>query len=82
MKTLNQIRNEGFSALAKSLGPVDAIRFLRQFDLGHGDYTANRHRILGTPTAAEVMKQIKARRRGLAATRVTVVGRHVHHKVA
>ena len=62
-KTLNQIREEGISVLAESLGPVDAIRFLQQFDLGHGDYTAARKRILGNPTLDQVLGRIKARRR-------------------
>ena len=66
MKTLNQIREEGISVLTESLGPVDAIRFLQQFDVGHGDYTAERHRILGNPTVDEILKKIKARRRRMA----------------
>lgn len=31
MKTLEQIRSEGFEALLKALGPVDTIRFFQQF---------------------------------------------------
>ena len=67
MKTLNQIREEGISVLTESLGPVDAIRFLRQFDPGHGDYTAERRRIIGNPTVEEVLRKIRARRKRLAA---------------
>ena len=62
-KTLNQVRQEGFSALTESLGPVDTIRFIQQFDLGHGDYTAERHRILGNPTVDELFRMIKERRK-------------------
>ena len=63
MKTLNQLREEGISVLTEALGPVDAIRFLQQFDLGSGDYTGERSRILGNPTVDEVLKKIKARRK-------------------
>ena len=52
--------------LTESLGPVDTIRFLQQFDAGHGDYTAERHRILGKLTVDEVLKKIKARRKRMA----------------
>jgi hypothetical protein len=62
-KTLNEVRQEGISALTESLGPVDTIRFLQQFDLGHGDYTAERHRILGNPTVDELFRVIKERRK-------------------
>jgi hypothetical protein len=67
VKTLNQVRLAGIEALANALGPVDAIRFLRQFDAGHGDYTAERPRILRNPTAGQVLKKIRARRRRVAA---------------
>jgi hypothetical protein len=63
MKTLNQLREKGISVLTESLGPVDAIRFLQQYDAGSGDYTAERRRILGTPTVDEVLHKIKARRK-------------------
>jgi hypothetical protein len=66
MKTLNQIREEGITVLTESLGSVDAIRFLQQFDAGHGDYTAERQRILGNPTVDNVLKKIMAHRKRLA----------------
>ncbi|NSW76046.1 MAG: hypothetical protein HPY68_04590 [Candidatus Atribacteria bacterium] len=34
-----QIQKKGIEALTKALGPVGMARFLRQFDLGSGDYT-------------------------------------------
>lgn len=46
MKTLEQIRSEGFEALLKALGPVDTIRFFQQFSTGHGNYSKNRHQWL------------------------------------
>jgi len=40
--TLNEIRREGLKALAEKLGPVGMVRFLQQYETGHGDYTAER----------------------------------------
>lgn len=82
MKTLNQIRREGLSVLAESLGPVDTIRFLRQFDMGHGDYTAERDRLLGNPTIDEMVGKVKARRKKTAAGRALRGGTRVQHALA
>jgi hypothetical protein len=62
-RTLSQIRDAGISVLTESLGPVDAIRFLQQFDAGSGDYTADRKRILGDPPVSVIVDRIKSRRR-------------------
>lgn len=53
--TLNEIREVGVEALAESLGPVDTVRFLQQFDVGHGDYTAERKRLLGNPSVDQIL---------------------------
>lgn len=34
-----EIRTVGMQALKEALGPVGMVRFLQQFDLGHGNYT-------------------------------------------
>ena len=38
----NEIKQLGLQALLERLGPVGMIRFLQQFETGHGDYTAER----------------------------------------
>ncbi|PKL60367.1 MAG: hypothetical protein CVV33_03060 [Methanomicrobiales archaeon HGW-Methanomicrobiales-4] len=43
IKTITQIRNEGFAAIVKALGPGDAIRYVNSFDQGTGDYTAEKY---------------------------------------
>ena len=53
--TLNEIREVGVEALAEPLGPVDTVRFLQQFDVGHGDYTAERKRLLGNPSVDQIL---------------------------
>lgn len=39
IKTISQIRIEGFAALVNALGPGDAIRFIKSYDQGQGDYS-------------------------------------------
>ena len=43
IKTINQIRDEGFTALIKALGPEDAIRFINSYDQGSGNYTEEKY---------------------------------------
>lgn len=37
-----ELRRRGFEALVQSLGWVNAVRFLRQYEVGQGDYTRER----------------------------------------
>jgi hypothetical protein len=60
--TPTELRRAGIDALMRALGPVGMIRFLQQFDVGHGDYTADRDRILGNPTVDNLMDKLKHRR--------------------
>ena len=60
--TLEQIRLAGLKALSDELGPVGLVRFLQQFETGHGDYTADRHRWLGNPTVQTLAQEIERRR--------------------
>ena len=59
-----ELRRAGIDALVRALGPVGMARFLQQFDPGHGDYTADRDRILGSPTVDELMDELKHQRQG------------------
>jgi hypothetical protein len=60
--TLEQIRLTGLKALSRDLGPVGLARFLQQFETGHGDYTAERHRWLGEPTVQYLAQEIERQR--------------------
>jgi hypothetical protein len=57
-----ELRRAGIEALVKALGPVGMARFFQQFDLGHGDYTTERDRILGDPTVDELVDELERRR--------------------
>jgi hypothetical protein len=57
-----ELRRAGIDALVKALGPVGMARFLQQFDPGHGDYTADRDRVWGSPTVDDLMDELERRR--------------------
>ena len=40
------LRQLGIEALTKALGPVGMVRFIRQFDMGSGNYTVEREALL------------------------------------
>jgi hypothetical protein len=56
-----ELRRAGIDALMKALGPVRTTRFLQQFDLGKGNYTTERDRILGNPTVDELVDELNRR---------------------
>lgn len=60
--TLYEIRTIGFDALVRELGPAGAIRFIQQYESGHGDYTRNRKRLLPKKNVREIGRQILKQR--------------------
>ncbi|MBS5063020.1 MAG: hypothetical protein KHZ58_04545 [Hungatella hathewayi] len=57
--TLNEI---GMEALSKVLSPVDVARFLRLYENGTGDYTAERENELEDVTLNDIHTAIKSLR--------------------
>ena len=55
-----ELRCEGWIALTERLGVAGAIRFLMQYDPGHGDYTEERRRIFADLTLDAVLDEMKA----------------------
>jgi hypothetical protein len=56
--TLYEIRAIGFDALVRELGPAGAIRFIQQYESGHGDYTRDRKKLLSKKSVSEIGRQI------------------------
>ena len=56
--TLYEIRTIGFDALMRELGPAGAIRFIQQYESGHGDYTRDRKKLLPKKSVREIGRQI------------------------
>ena len=61
--TMDQIRAAGLDALARELGAVGMVRFLQQFETGRGDYSVDRHDLLGEEDLASLVAAIRRRRR-------------------
>jgi hypothetical protein len=55
---LNEIRQLGLQALLERLGPVGMIRFLQQFETGHGDYTTDREQWLAETDLDALVEKI------------------------
>lgn len=60
--TLYEIRTIGFDALVRELGPAGAIRFIQQYESGHGDYTRDRKKLLPKKSVREIGRQIVRQR--------------------
>ena len=61
--TMVEIDAPHFLLQCRPSDAADAIRmFLQQFDPGHGDYTADRDRIVGNPTVDDLMGELELRR--------------------
>ena len=39
----SEVRNAGIQALENALGRVGMVKFMQQFEQGHGDYTAEKY---------------------------------------
>jgi len=63
-KTLHQIQQEGRDVLIEKLGPDDAIRFLRIYEPGSGDWTKDRKKYL-EKDPDKIIKRIMERRKKL-----------------
>ena len=59
----DKVRVRGIRALMRELGPAGMIQFMQQFGGGHGDYTKDRHRLLGDMTVDEIVDSIEGKRR-------------------
>jgi hypothetical protein len=52
-----ELRNRGFRALAEALGWANAVRFLRQYDPGSGNYTEERSGLLPECDASTLIQK-------------------------
>lgn len=59
--SLYELRQEGWKALTERLGISGAIRFLMQYDPGHGDYTVERRTLFADLTLDDVLAEIRHR---------------------
>ncbi len=56
-----ELRQRGFEALVASLGWVNAVRFLQQYETSQHDYTEERHQILPNWDAETLVRLARER---------------------
>ena len=59
---LTAIREKGFNALTRELGPSGMAIFIRQFENGSGNYTDEREELLKDVTIDDIVSSIKKRK--------------------
>ena len=59
-KSLYEIRMEGWKALTDRLGAAGAMRFMMQYDPGHGDYSRERHALFADLSLEALLKVIES----------------------
>ena len=60
--SLEQIRIAGMEALEREPGIAGMVRFLQQFETGHGDYSKDCHKWLDDQDMDTVLKRIREKR--------------------
>lgn len=59
-----ELRSRGFEVLSQSLGWVNAVRFMQQFEPSRRDYTRERDSILPELSAEEIARQVQTISKG------------------
>jgi hypothetical protein len=54
-----QITAKAISLLCREIGVVNTTRFLQQFSMGSGNYTAERDVVVGESTVEQLVAEIK-----------------------
>jgi hypothetical protein len=63
VKPLAEINQQAISLLYKELGVVDAVRFLKQFTQGFGDYTKEREILFANKSVQDIVSEIEKMRK-------------------
>lgn len=63
VKPLIEINQQAIHLLYKELGVVDAVRFLKQFTQGYGNYTEEREVIYKNKSLDDIVSEIEKRRK-------------------
>ena len=62
-RPLIEVNQQAISLLYKELGVVDAVRFLKQFTQGYGNYTQEREILFADKTLEDIISEIEKRRK-------------------
>lgn len=59
IKPLVEINQQAIRLLYQELGIVNAVRFLRQFTVGFGDYTQERDALFANKTLEDIISEVE-----------------------
>jgi hypothetical protein len=62
-KPLAELTQEAIQLLYRELGVINAVRFLKQFTLGFGNYVEERDMLFADKPLSEIVREIKERRK-------------------
>jgi len=62
-KPLSEVTQQALAVLIKEIGVVNTVRFLNQFTMGYGDYTAERDTLFADLTLDALLAAVKQRPR-------------------
>jgi hypothetical protein len=60
-KPLSEVTQQALAVLIKEIGVVNTVRFLNQFTMGYGDYTAERDTLFSDLTLDTLLAAVKQR---------------------
>jgi len=63
VKPLAEINQQAIHLLYQELGVINAVRFLKQFTVGFGDYTKEREILFGIKTLDQIVNEIEQMRK-------------------
>jgi hypothetical protein len=62
-RPLIEINQQAINLLYKELGVIDAVRFLKQFTQGYGNYTQEREEMFANKSLEDIVNEIEKRRK-------------------
>jgi hypothetical protein len=62
-RPLVEVNQQAIHLLYKELGVVDAVRFLKQFTQGYGNYTQERDTLFANKSLDDLVNEIEKRRK-------------------
>jgi len=63
IQPIAELNRRATDALVREVGIVNTLRFLNQFRIGGGDYTAERDQLFSGLSVKDIIREIKAQRR-------------------
>ncbi len=62
-RPLIEVNQQAINLLYKELGVIDAVRFLKQFTQGYGNYTQERDVLFANKSLEDIVSEIEKRRK-------------------